>query len=121
MEEEYKENFCMCKANFQKLCSQLRPFITQHKTNMRAPIDVETQVTVYLYYISDEGRLRKTANAFGLSRSPVSVIVQRLGKAITKHLGPKYIVMPTTEEEVNDFTTHLWYATMPRCYRLHPW
>ena len=49
LEEEYKENFRMCKANFQKLCSELRPFITQHKTNMRAPIDVETQVAVYLF------------------------------------------------------------------------
>lgn len=31
------------------------------------------QVTLTLYYLSDEGKLRKTANAFELSRSTVSV------------------------------------------------
>ena len=33
---------------------------------MRAPVDVERQVALTLNYLSDEGRLRKTANAFGL-------------------------------------------------------
>ena len=96
--EEYKENFRMCKKNFEKLCDELRPYITLKTTNMRKPVDVETQVAVYLYYVSDEGRLRKTANAFGLSRITVSLIIRRLGKAITRHLGPKYIVMPTRED-----------------------
>ncbi len=40
---------------------------------MRSPVDVEKQVALTLYYLSDEGRLRKTANAFGLSRSCVQL------------------------------------------------
>ena len=39
---------------------------------MRAAVDVVKQVAVTLYYLSDEGRMRKTANAFGLSRQAVS-------------------------------------------------
>ena len=40
------------------------------------------------------------ANAFGISRASVSKIVRTVCFAITKHLGPIYITMPTTEEEV---------------------
>ena len=67
--EEWKENFRMGKDNFYKLCSELRPFIERKVTNMRLPVSVETQVALTLYYLSDEGRLRKTTNAFGLSRA----------------------------------------------------
>ena len=31
---------------------------------MRDSVTVETQVAITLYYLSDEGRLRKVANAF---------------------------------------------------------
>ena len=43
----------------------------------------ETQVALTLYYVSDEGRLKKTAsNAFGLSRACVSLIIRRITRAI---------------------------------------
>ena len=66
--EEWKENFRMCKENFLKLCDELRPHIQKQTTNMRSPFEVERQVALTLYYLSDEGRLRKIANAFGLLR-----------------------------------------------------
>ena len=47
-------------------------------------------MAVTLYYLSDEGRMSKTANAFGLSRSTVSVVIRRVTRAITIHLGPQY-------------------------------
>ena len=61
--EEWKENFRMGKDNFYKLCGELRPFIERKVTNMRLPVSVETQLALTLYYLSDEGRHRKTANA----------------------------------------------------------
>ena len=74
--EEWKENFRMSRGSFMKLCDKLRPHIQKRTTNMRSPVEVERQVALTLYYLSDEGRLlRKTANAFGLSRSIVSVTV----------------------------------------------
>ena len=49
------------------LCDELRPYIEKQTTRMRQPIPVETQVGITLYYLSDEGRYRKVANAFGVS------------------------------------------------------
>ena len=96
--QEWKENFLMQRDTFFKLCSELRPFIERQTTNMRQPIDVEKQVAVTLYYLSDEGRSRKTANAFGISRASTSIIVRRVAQAISLHMGPNYITLPHTEE-----------------------
>ena len=98
--EEYKDNFRMRKENFEKLCEDLRPFLSKRSTYMRDAVDVETQVAVTLCYLSDERRLRKTANAFGLSRPSVRMTVRRVCKAIMKFLGPKLIQLSTSEEAV---------------------
>ncbi|CAL9695438.1 unnamed protein product [Knipowitschia caucasica] len=64
---------------------------------MRSPVSVVKKVACTLYYLSDEGRLRKTANAFGLSRQVVSNIVRQVCKAITVHLGSQFIQLPKSE------------------------
>ena len=113
---EWKENFRMQKHNFQRLCTELAPLIEKKETNMRKPITVECQVAVTLYYLSDEGRLRKTANAFGISRSSVSLIVRNVTKAISLHLGPKYIQLPLTEEAVKEKVTKFYTTfSVPQC------
>lgn len=116
--EEWRENFRMCKATFLKLCEELKLFIELQTTNMQSPVEVERQVALTLYYLCDEGRLRKTANAFGLSRSCVSITVRRVCRAISMHLGPKYIKLPTTEEAVNDLVIHFFNRFgVPQCLR----
>ena len=60
--EEWRENFRMSRNTFLILCEELRPFIQKKATNMRLPVDVERRVASSLYYLSDEGRIRKTAN-----------------------------------------------------------
>ena len=100
--EEWRENFRMSRDSFYVLCNQLRPFIEKQTTHLRKPIFVEKQVAVTLYYLSDKGRYRKVANAFGISRALVSKIVRSVCFAITKHMGPVYIRMPTSEEEVSN-------------------
>ena len=83
---------------------------------MRKPVTVETQVAITLYYLSDEGRLRKVANAFGLSRSCCSIIVRRVSLAITKYLGPVYIKLPMTEESVKEKVSRFFDAfSVPQC------
>ena len=77
----------MSRVSFYNLSNLLRPHIERQVTIMRRPIFVETQVAVMLYYLSDEGRLRKVANAFGLSRSSCSIIVRKVSSAIITHLG----------------------------------
>ena len=41
-----------------------------------------------------------TANTFGIHQCTVSIVVFEVCDAITKHLGPQYIHLPTTEEEM---------------------
>ena len=66
-----------------------------------------------LYYVSDEGRLKKTANTFGLSRACVSLI-RRITRAITVHLGPNYVKLPITENAVKDCVTNLLLGARAR-------
>lgn len=114
--EEWKENFRMSKDSFYKLCEELRPYIQRQTTIMRSPVEVERQVAVTLYYFADEGRLRKTANAFGLSRPCVSIIIRRVARAVAVHLGPKYIQLPLTEDAVKDKVTNFFQTFgVPQC------
>ena len=114
--DEWKENFRMSKQSFDKLCSELHPYIEKRETNMRSPVSVEKQVALTLYYLSDEGRLRKVANAFGLSRACVSIIIRRVTYAITTFLGPNYIKLPLTEDEVKEKVTHFFNNfSVPQC------
>ena len=57
-----------CQKNRFILCDELRPCIMKNTTQTRKPIDFEKQVAVVLYYLVDEGRMRKTANAFGIAK-----------------------------------------------------
>ena len=108
VEEEWKENFRMSRPTFLLLCEELRPFVQKKATNMRLSMDVKRQVASTLYYLSDEGRIRKTANAFGLSRSVISNIIRRICIAITVHLGSKYIKLPSTEAEVKELVSKFY-------------
>ena len=62
---------------------------------------MEIQVAATMYYLSDEGRLRKTANAFGIAKNVVSMIIPRVIKVISYHLADKYIKLPRIEEDVS--------------------
>ena len=77
-----------------------RPFIEKTTTRMREPISVETQVAMTLYYLSDEGRFRKVANAFGVGKSTVSETIRNVCKILLSECGPKYIKLPSTIEEI---------------------
>ena len=77
----------MLQVNFYILRNELHGLIARKTTVMRTPVDIERQVALTLYFVSDEGQVRKTANAFGLSRACVSIIIQRVTSAITQHLG----------------------------------
>ena len=116
LDEEWRDNFRMGKNCFYHLVEELRPFLEKQVTNMRVPVAVATQVAATLYYLSDEGRLRKTANAFGLSRSVISNIVRRVCYVISNVLGPKYIRLPYTSAEVEHLTSQFYvHYGIPQC------
>ena len=92
--EEGRENFQMSRRNLLKLSKLLRPHIEGKTTRMRCPVDVTKKVACTLYYLSDKGRLRKTANAFGFSCQVVSKIIREVCRAVTVHLGSEYLKLP---------------------------
>ena len=96
----------MSKTSLLKLTEELRLYIEGKETIMHSPVDVVKQVALTLYYLSDEGRLWKTANAFGVSRQVTSKKIHKVCKAISLHLGNKYIHLPKTENEVIDLVKH---------------
>ena len=83
---------------------------------MRAPLDTDTRVAITLYYLSDEGRYRKVANAFGIGRSTISIIIKEVTELIAYKLGPKFIKFPTTAMEVEK-SVNLFYKQhgFPQC------
>ena len=62
-----ERNFRISRTSFFRLCELLQSCIERLGTIMRTPVSVETQLAITLYYLSDEGRLWKVANAFQLS------------------------------------------------------
>ena len=87
-ESEWKDNFRMSQKSFYELCHMLRPYLEKKCTRLRTPVSVEAQVGSFLYYISNEGRYRKTANAFGISKASISGIIRRVSYAITAFVVP---------------------------------
>ena len=115
--EEWSEYFRMSRVSMMRLAEELRPYIEGKDTKMRTSIDVLKQVVMTLYYLSDESRMRKTANAFGVSRQTVSKIVRKVCNAITVHLGPKYITLPFTEEAVQEKVESFYSEYgFPQCF-----
>ena len=75
VEEEWREIFRMSKVTFGKLCDELRDEIRLNETHLRKSMSVEALVALTLYYLSDEGRYRKVANAFGIARSTATPLL----------------------------------------------
>ena len=91
-----------CRENVFTSYVYVETNLEKKRTRLRTPISVEAQVDSFLYYISDEGHYRKTANAFGISRASISGIIGRLSYAVTTFVGPKLIRLPTNEGEVQE-------------------
>ena len=58
----------------------------------------------------DEGRYCKNANAFGVSRSSVSILIQKVAKIIVENLVPGLIKPPKTVTEVEALTENFLKA-----------
>ena len=73
----------------------------------------------FLYYISGEGRYRKVANTFGVSRATVSITVRKVATLRVKYMGPNIIKLPTTEDEVRNLISRFFTIHgFPQCIGL---
>ena len=114
--EEWRENFRLLRPSFNKLCDELRPFLTKQRTRFRVPLSAELQLGVTLCYLCDQAHYRKIANAFGIAASTVSTIIKRTPFAITFMLGKQYVRLPTTAEDVQESISKFYSAHgFPQC------
>ena len=91
----------MATLQFEDLCEQLRPHIfPDPKSPNRRALSVETKVALTLYYLKDTGSMCMTANRFGIHQCTVSKVVLEVCDATTKYLGPEYIHLPRTAEQM---------------------
>ena len=95
------KNFRMSRESFMNLVEELELFIAPdpRTPNYRA-LTAEKKLAITLYYLKDTGTLNMTANCFGVAVNTVSLVINEVCNAITCQLGPKYLYLPKTEDEM---------------------
>ena len=98
---DWKRNFRMSREEFQELCEQLRPHISPgiNSPNYLA-LSLEKKVAVTLCYLKDTGSIWMTANTFGIHQCTVSKVILEFCNAMATHLGPTYLHLPRTLDEM---------------------
>ena len=79
--------FTLKKQSVHRLCQTVHPHLVKKTTRFRIPVSVDTQITIFLYYISDKEKYRKVANTFGRLRSTISITVRKVAWVIVAILG----------------------------------
>ena len=99
--ESWKKNFRLNNYLFNELVNLLRPFLSPNpmSPNYRA-IPIEKRIALTLYYLKDTGSLGMTANSFGVAICTASKVIAEVCEAITKVIGPQYIYLPKSEQEM---------------------
>ena len=85
------------------LADELRDYLEPSDDCPRAGyvLSVEKQLAMTLYFLKDQGSLRMTGNTFGVAVCTLSVVLRKVCALITWELGPRYISLPATEEEMD--------------------
>ena len=93
----------MTRTVFMALADELHDYLEPSDDCPRAGdvLSVEKQLGMTLYFLKDQGSLRMTANTFGVAVCTLSVVLRKVSALITRELGPRYISLPTTEEEMD--------------------
>ena len=102
-EDEWKKIFRMTRTVFMALADELRDYLQPSDDCPTAGdvLTVEKQLAMTIYFLKDQGSLRMTANTFGVAVCTLSVVLREVCACITRELGPRYISLPTTEEEMH--------------------
>lgn len=95
---DWLQNFCMRKATFEYLCTQLQPLI-QRDTHLRRAITVQHRLAITLWCLATPAEYRTIAHLFGVGRSTVCEIVHETIDAIVTKLKGEYIKFPTGQAQ----------------------
>ena len=112
---EWLQNFCMRKATFEYLCTQLQPRTERKDTHLRHAISVKHCLAITLWILATPAEYRAIAHLFGVGRSTVCEIVHETVDAIVTKLKREYIKFPTgqvQQDVINGFESK-W--SFPQC------
>ena len=65
-------------------------------------MNTDKKLALTLYYLKDTGSLIITANNFGVAINTASSVIYEVCLAICQNLGPQYIRLPKTREEMRE-------------------
>ena len=103
LESEWKKNLRMDRDVFMALADEIRPYLQPGRSPRGLDVlSVEKQLALTMYFLKDQGPLAMTANAFGIAFCTVSVILCKVCDVIARVLGPKYIQLPSNEQQMKD-------------------
>ena len=87
-----KENSRLSSAEFDKICIELRPYISPNilLLNYRA-LPLEKKVAAVLYFYKDTGSITLTVNAFEIRQCALTKVVKEECSAIVTYMVPKLI------------------------------
>ena len=99
----WEKNLHLTRNQFFNLTNELQPYISPSLLlpNHRA-LNADKKFAQTLYYLKDRGSLTMTANNFGVAINTVSSVIYEVCLAICQNLGPQYIRLPKTREEMRE-------------------
>ena len=99
--EFWKKNLRLTRNQFFNLTNELEPYISPNllSPNHRA-LNAYKKLALTLYYLKDPESLIVTANNFGVAINTASSVIYEVCLAICQNLGPQYIRLPKTREEM---------------------
>ena len=104
--EFWKKNLCLTKNQFFNLTNELQRYISPSLLSTNAgnkcKLNAGKKLALTLYYLKDTGSLIMTANNYGVAISNASSVIYEVCLAICQNLGPQYIRLPETREEMRE-------------------
>lgn len=99
-DEDWRENFRMGRAAFDRLCKIVEPHMSPDINCVRAPVPLQMRVAMALYKLGSCGEYRLMANQFGVHKSTVKKFVYMFCKTLVEKVASQFIRVPTYEEAV---------------------
>ena len=101
--EFWKKNLFLTRNQFFDLTKDLQPYISPIllSPNHRA-LNTDKKLALTLYYLKDTGSLIMTAHNFGVAINTASSVIYEVYLVICQNLGPQYIRLPKTREEMKE-------------------
>ena len=104
--EFWKKNFRSEEASFFDVVSHLRPYISPNPNSPnRRALCADKKVAITLCFLKDCGTLSMTANSFGIASNTASAVINEVCNAIVLYVGPKYLHLPKTNQEMKEKIT----------------